>query len=78
MPARSSVTAGVWPEPAPQRLPVPSQKCSSAPLAWPVATFHGRAVASGPGPADSSAQHGRVRPRVLHHWLIGAAFQLTM
>eukprot|EP00969_Alexandrium_andersonii_P359050 15452334-Alexandrium_andersonii.AAC.1 len=29
MPAHSSATAGVWPDPAPQRLPVPAQKCSS-------------------------------------------------
>eukprot|EP00969_Alexandrium_andersonii_P346953 15339286-Alexandrium_andersonii.AAC.1 len=56
MPAHSSVTAGVCPVPAPQRLPVPAQKCSSVPLAWLVATLHGRAVTSGPGPADNSAQ----------------------
>eukprot|EP00969_Alexandrium_andersonii_P235827 10411448-Alexandrium_andersonii.AAC.1 len=38
-PAHSSATAGVRPEPAPQWLPAPAQKCSSAPLAWPVATL---------------------------------------
>eukprot|EP00969_Alexandrium_andersonii_P161670 7145370-Alexandrium_andersonii.AAC.1 len=52
MPAQSSATAGGWPEPAPQWLPMPAQSCTSVPLAWQVATLHGRAVALGPGPAE--------------------------
>eukprot|EP00969_Alexandrium_andersonii_P256284 11330223-Alexandrium_andersonii.AAC.1 len=44
IPAHSSATAGVCPDPAPRRLPVPAQRCSSVPLAWLTATFQGKAA----------------------------------
>eukprot|EP00969_Alexandrium_andersonii_P040180 1760783-Alexandrium_andersonii.AAC.1 len=56
---------------------MPAQNCSSVPLAWLVATLHGKAAVLGPGPAESSPHRGRVSPKVLLHLSMGLMLQLT-